>query len=109
MRFDRACHCYPSVANETVAFEVLEKVAVSEGRLGTVGGDQLSAVFQSLVAGCESQVALPAWTSKAEVSVIVTRMSSLVFMGFYRLGSCHWIQSYGKAVNVRSSRLSQHS
>jgi hypothetical protein len=51
-----------SLEIETLVVFEGPKVAVSVMPLGTVAGVQLLAVFQSLDAGFNFQVALPAWT-----------------------------------------------
>src|SRR5690242_16113790 len=61
-----------SVSKEIATSVTLEtpKVAMSLAPLGTVSGVQFVAVFQSLVAGLRSQVALPA---KAEIGIETNR------------------------------------
>src|SRR5580765_3925471 len=57
---------FTSTEDEREGFVLLElpKLAISEALFGTVAGVQLLAVFQSALAGCALQVALPAWASR---------------------------------------------
>src|ERR1043166_1224053 len=67
--------------SETLVVLETSNVAVSAELLGTVGGVQFVAVFQSLLLGLRCQVALPALTSRMKVKVRVKKMILIATAG----------------------------